>query len=282
MGRVRIVTDSTADIPKELIEKYEIIVVPLKISFGEEVYREGVDITNDEVVARMDGGEDLNKTSQPSPGEFVAVYEKIVAKGDTVISIHISGKLSGTVQSARTAQTLTDNGEIHVIDSKNVSMGLGYVVLAAAKAAQEDRPVGEILELINKTIEKTFIYFVVGTLDYLEKGGRIGKATAFLGSLLKIAPILTLNNEGQIVPVEKVRGKNKASERIAQLVADRVNESGCKCAFMYGREYNIAAKLKEQVRLKLILKEPSFIGILGSVILCHSGPDIFGIVVCPD
>lgn len=282
MNRVRIVTDSTSDIPLDLIEKYEIIVVPLKVSFGDEVYREGVDITSRDVISKLETSEILPKTSQPSPGEFVAVYEKIIAAGDTVVSIHLSGKLSGTVQSAKTAKTLADSDNIIVIDSRTISMSLGYIVLAAAEAAQRGFSAAEIVNLVYAKMEKTFIYFVVGTLEYLEKGGRIGKAAALMGSFLKIAPILTFDHEGQIVPAEKVRGKNKAAERMADLIAERIGSAPCQCAYMFGNDPSWAHKMEELVSSRVKLINPGIINRLGSVILCHGGPDIFGVIVYPE
>ena len=282
MAKVRIVTDSTADIPKKIAEELGIIVVPLKVSFGTEVYRDGVDITSAAFISRLQEESTLPTTSQPSPGEFVAIYEKLIAKGDTIISIHISGKLSGTMQSAQTAKTVTDSRDIYIIDSKSASLGLGLIVIAAAKAAREDRSVHEILSMIKDKVDKSFILFLVETLDYLEKGGRIGKASALLGSLLKIKPILTIDDEGQIIPLEKVRGTSKALQRISQIVAERIDNSiRYSWAMVYGNNYPGVIKLREQL-LPLLKCENVLINEIGPVITAHTGPGLIGVIVSPE
>lgn len=282
MTKVRIVTDSTADIPKEIIEELGIIVVPLKVSFGTEVYRDGVDITSAAFISRLQDSTILPTTSQPSPGEFVAVYEKLIAKGDTIISIHISGKLSGTMQSAQTAKTVTDSRNIYIIDSKSASLGLGLIVIAAAKAAREGRSVHEILSMVKEKVDNSFILFLVETLDYLEKGGRIGKANALLGSLLKIKPILTIDDEGQVIPLEKVRGTNKALQRISQIVAERINDSKrYSCAMVYGNDFTSVIKLKEQL-LPVLQCDNILMNEIGPVITAHTGPDLIGVIVSPE
>lgn len=281
MGRVRIVTDSTADIPSDIINQLGIIVVPLKVNFGREVYRDGVDISSGEFINRLGKEEVLPTTSQPSPGEFVAVYEKITAKGESVVSIHLSGELSGTVQSARTAKTMTDSMDIHIVDSRSVSMGLGLIVMSAAAAANEGKSVKEILTLAKEKIEKTTITFLVDTLDYLEKGGRIGKASAFLGSILKIKPILAID-DGQIVPVERTRGKSKALERISQMVAENADLSkNYMCALVYGNDYSSIVTIRDMIKQKVKCSDP-VIAELGPVIMAHAGPGVVGIVLCPE
>lgn len=281
MDRVKIVTDSTADIPQELVDKYGIIVVPLKINFGKEVYRDGIDIKSNEFIARLASDDILPVTSQPSPGEFVAVYEKIIAMKDIVISIHLSGQLSGTFQSAKTAKAMTDSRDIHIIDSKTVSMGLGLIVLAAAKAASEGASTRDIITLINEKIDQCLVIFLVETLDFLEKGGRIGKASAFLGTLLKIKPILTIE-DGQIIPLERVRGTNKAIARITQLVNDRTDRSKrYNCSLVYGTDYPSIVVLGDQIKCVLNCPQP-IISELGPVVMAHAGPEVVGIAICPE
>lgn len=281
MSRVRIVTDSTADLPKEIIHQLGIIVVPLKVTIGEKVYRDGVDISSGEIIKRLEHDGIMPATSQPSPGEFVAVYEKLIAKGESVISIHLSGKLSGTVQSAQTAKTMTDAKNIFIVDSKTASMGLGLIVVAAAKAAQEGKIAREILAMVKDLVDKSFVLFLVDTLDYLEKGGRIGKAAAFLGSLLKIKPILTVDKEGQVVPLEKVRGRAKALERMAQIIEEKIDMTRhYECAFLYGNDCEGAFKLEEYV-LSVLNCNNSTISELGPVILSHTGPGLIGVAVQP-
>ena len=279
MGRVRIVTDSTADIPQELVDELGIIVVPLKVSFGSDIYRDGVDIKPREFIALMEKEKVMPTTSQPSPGEFVSVYENLAAKGDTVVSIHLSGKLSGTVQSAQTAKAMTGARDVYIIDSKTASMGLGLIVLAAAKAAKEGQPIREVMSVIKYKMARTFVIFLVDTLEYLEKGGRIGKASAFLGTMLKIKPILTVD-AGQVIPLEKVRGKAAAIDRIAQIVTDRTDISKhYACSFVYGNDYEAMTSLKEKV-LPVFNCENLIVTEIGPVIMSHTGPGLVGVVLC--
>lgn len=282
MGKVRVVTDSTADIPKEIVEELGIIVVPLKVNFGSEVYRDGVDISSIDFIRRLREESTLPTTSQPSPGEFVAVYERLIAKGDTVISIHLSGKLSGTVQSAQTAKTMTDSRNIYIVDAKSASLGLGLIVIAAATAAREGKSVREILAIVKERIEKSLVLFVVDTLDFLEKGGRIGKANALLGTLLNIKPILTIDEEGQIVPLEKVRGKSKALERLSQIVMEQIDTSKrYACAMVHGDDYQSIVKLKELLNPALNCHS-IIVNEIGPVITAHTGPGLIGLILCPD
>jgi DegV family protein with EDD domain len=282
MNKVRIVTDSTADLPQEIIDEYGIIVVPLKVSFGKNVYRDGVDINPRGFIDLLEKSNDFPFTSQPSPGEFVAIYEKLASKKETIISIHISGKLSGTVQSANTAKTMTDSKDIYVIDSKSTSMGLGLIVIEAAKAAKEGKSAGEIVFMVKDKIEKTLVVFLVDTLEYLEKGGRIGKASALLGSLLKIKPVLAVDDKGQVYPVDKVRGTAKAIERINKLVADTTDNTKIyNCAFVFGSDNTDVIKLKDAI-LPTINYRNVYTGNIGPVVMVHTGPRLIGVVLCPD
>lgn len=281
MGTVRIVTDSTADLPQELAEQYGIIIVPLKVMFENEVYRDGMDIDAADFYKRMrEKHNTLPTTSQPSPGEFVAVYESLTLKGNSVISIHISSALSGTFHSAQLAKTMVDSKDIFVIDSRSVSMGLGLIVLAAAKAAKEGQNRKQILTLINDLIKKVNIFFVVDNLDYLEKGGRIGKAGALLGSLLNIKPILTIK-DGQVAPLEKVRGKARALERMVDLAVDGYPQgSQLMCSVVHADDYISLMKLQDKV-VKTLNCSEIIISELGPVVGTHAGPGTIGLVVYP-
>lgn len=280
MGTVRIVTDSTADLPKELAEKYGVIVVPLKIMFGQEVYRDGVDLDSAAFYNRLTKSALLPTTSQPSPGEFVAVYERLTQKGDSVISIHLSSALSGTFHSAQLAKTMVDSKDIFVIDSRTVSMGLGLIALAAAKAAKEGQTRKEIFTLINDLINKVNVLFVVDNLDYLERGGRIGKAGAMLGSLLNIKPILTFK-EGQVTPLEKVRGKSKALDRLVELACASYDPGRrVVCSIVHADDYTSMMKLQEKVSAAYNCAE-IIISELGPVVGTHGGPGVVGLVVYP-
>lgn len=280
MGIVRIVTDSTADLPKEIADNYGIIVVPLKIMFGNEVYRDGIDLDSAAFYSRLKGTTAPPTTSQPSPGEFVAVYERLTQKGDSVISIHLSSALSGTFHSAQLAKTMVDSKDVFVIDSRSVSMGLGLIAIAAAKAAREGQTRKQIFNLINDLINKVSVMFVVDNLDYLERGGRIGRAGAMLGSLLNIKPLLTFK-EGQVTPLEKVRGKIKALDRLVELSGASYDPGRrLVCSIVHADDYTSMMKLQEKVSAafncsEIILSE------LGPVVGTHGGPGVVGLVVYP-
>lgn len=276
MPGIKIATDSTADLPLALIKEYDIAVIPLKVFFGEKCYREGVDLTPPEFFEKLTAFEKLPATSQPSPGEFQNFYEDLTKDGSTVISIHISSLMSGTSQSALIARPCFPDRDITVIDSKQVSMALGIVVLAAARAAKEGKNKEEIIEIVRTMIGKVQTYFVVDTLEYLEKGGRIGKATAFLGTMLNIKPVLTIQ-DGVITPCEKIRGKGKALERIIEIAKDYAEQHGClRSVILHGNVLDDTIKFHQRVSEELKCPE-IIIGDIGAVVGTHTGPGIMAL-----
>ena len=245
--RIKIVTDSTADIPQELLKEYDIAFIPLKVIFGEESFRENIDIQPEEFYEKLVTYDGIPHTSQPSPGEFCDLYKELTAEGSAVISIHISSHMSGTIQSARLAASMLENSDITVIDSKLVAYALGCVVVAAAKAAKAGKSKAEILELIQLMIEEVNTYFIVDTLEYLAKNGRIGKATSFLGSMLNIKPVLTIE-DGLITPFEKVRSKSKAIDLLIKTAKNYAEKHGELSYFIFHANcYADAINLKEKL-----------------------------------
>ncbi|MHB8170031.1 MAG: DegV family protein [Thermincolia bacterium] len=274
MSRVRIVTDSTADLPKDILEQYGITMVPLKVLIEGQVYRDGIDLTPEEFYRRLPKVKNLPTTSQPSPGEFTATYEDLTRNGDSVISIHISGGLSGTIQSAQLAATMVE-GQVTVFDSRNTTLALGLIVLGAARAAQEGKCHGEVVALVEKLIKKTHFFFVLDTLEYLRKGGRIGKGGALLGTLLNVKPILTVK-DGIVTPVEKIRGENKALERMLQLCQELAGGQNIICGVLHGNSYPRVMKLHERVVAEFKTTE-IVISEISPVIGTHVGPGALGI-----
>jgi DegV family protein with EDD domain len=271
MGTIRIATDSTADLPPSLIKQYDIAVIPLKVIFGEKVYREGADITPQEFYKKLETSSKLPTTSQPSPGEFQDFYEELTKDGSSVISIHISSLLSGTCQSAGIAASGLSGSDITVIDSKLVCMALGLVVLSAARAVKAGKSKEQIIKAIHAMIDKVQTYFVVDTLEYLERGGRIGKASALLGTMLNIKPILTLQ-DGMIAPFEKIRGKGKALERIMESAKDYAEKNGSlRCAILHANVIDDAVKFHQRISTELKCSE-IIIGDVGAVVGTHAGP----------
>ncbi|MDK2822946.1 MAG: fatty acid kinase fatty acid binding subunit [Clostridia bacterium] len=273
MSKIRIVTDSTADLPVEIIKEYKITVVPLRVNFGNQSFLEGRELTPNEFYKKLGNSENLPTTSQPSPGDFTDIFEELANENvEEIISIHLSRKLSGTYQSALLAKSLVTNKvKVEVIDSGLVSMGLGLVVLAAARAVQEGKKLQEILNIIHDVKGKIDTFFVVDTLDYLQKGGRIGKASQIVGSLLNIKPILTITN-GEVHSFEKIRGKGKALDRLIEIAYSRVPANNkLLCAITHSNNLDTALNLHKKILNKLNCSE-IIISDIGSVVGTHVGP----------
>jgi len=274
MPPVRIVTDSTADLPDELYQRFGIHRVPLKVLFGQEIFLDGIDITIDEFYNRLRRG-DMATTSQPAPGEFARTFEELSSDSSQVICLTLSSMLSGTFQSAVLARNMV-KGEIEVIDTQSASWGVGFMAMAAARAAAEGKSKNEIINLVLALRSKIRILFLVDSLEHLERGGRIGKAQAFLGSLLNIKPVLSVK-EGIVFPHEKVRGKNKGLERIVQIALQDTNGAEAVCAVVGGADPEARKSLYEKVKTRLNCRE-IWQGDVGPVIGCHAGPGVSGIV----
>jgi DegV family protein with EDD domain len=278
LQKLHIVTDSTADLPESLVREFDITVVPLHVIFGSgQSYLDGVEITTAEFYRRQKESTELSSTSQPTPSEFAAVYQKLAGSGKSIISIHISSGMSGTVQSAVLASRMVDGADIEVIDSKIVSMGLGIVVLEAAKCVREGKSKQEVIDVIRKTMEKMEIFFVVETLEYLARGGRIGKAQALIGAMLNIRPILTIK-EGIVHPYEKIRGRTKSIDRLVQLVSERAADNPVICSFVHSADPAGLEELRAKASAKLNLLYPPIESELGAVVGTHTGPGVLGIM----
>lgn len=281
MAELVIVTDSTADIPPAVREKYGIEVVPLEVIFGDEVYKDGVDITSAEFFDRLESSSVMPRTSQPSPGDFARIYKKLLDQQKEIISIHISAELSGTVHSAYMGRKLVGGGsKIDIVDSRLVSLALGLIVVEAAKAVSAGKQKDYVLELINKMIQKTRVYFLVDTLEYLARGGRIGKAQSLMGTLLNIKPILTFR-DGIIYPYDKIRGFNKAVQRIVDGINEEFKGKRVLTAFVYGTEGELFHNFHQKITAQIDYVE-SVRGQLGPVVGTHGGPGIVGVVCYAD
>jgi len=274
LNRIAIVTDSTADLPKEIAKKNAITVVPLKVNFQDKNYTEGVDITNQEFYEKLEESNTLPTTSQPSPSDFSKAYEDLLQQNyDSIISIHISDKLSGTRQSA-----LIGGSELGKkisnfigINSQQVGIGTGLITIIAAESAAQKKGFDQVLEDINSAIENIQLYVLVDTLKYLEKGGRIGKAQAIAGSLLSIKPILTMK-DGEIVDKDKVRTRKKGILEIIDL-AKKYKETNGKIRYVISHSMALedAQKLDKSLYSELGVRS-EFISEVGSVVGTHIGP----------
>jgi DegV family protein with EDD domain len=272
--KVKIVTDSTAYLLPETIARYDIRVVPLKVIFGTEDFVEGVDITNEEFYQRLAKSRALPTSSQPPVSDFIQIYGELTQLGYAIFSIHISGKLSGTVNSAMVARAAFPQAQIEVVDW--LSMGMGLLVLAAARAAEEGQELLEIKATIKRLIANMNIFGVLDTLKYLQKGGRIGAAKALISTVLEIKPVLALKN-GEVKVLAKMRNKNKAIECMLKLMAQRVAENTTiHGAVVHSRALEEAVALEKEVRVRFNCAELYLIE-LGPVFATHTGPGTLGL-----
>lgn len=202
---IRIVTDSASDIPSEVARRLGISIVPLTVSFGKKIYRDGIDLSAEEFYSKLARSKTHPVTSQPSIGNFIDVYKAIARKGDEIISIHLSSKLSGTYNAALLAkEAMGKNYHIEIVDSESVSMGTGLTVIAAAKAIQAGISFQQAIDIVHHSIPRIHLLAFFQTLEYLERGGRLGKGQALLGALLHVKPLITVR-DGEVQPFGKAR-----------------------------------------------------------------------------
>jgi len=274
---VRIVTDSTADMPPQLARELGVSVVPLSVIFGDEVLKEGVQISHDLFYEKLVHSKVLPTTSAPSVGDFLEVYEPLLSEADEIVSIHLSSKLSATCNNARqAAEQLAERGaRIEIIDSQLLSLGMTFAVSAAARAALGGAGSDEIKTIVERMIPRVRILFVLDTLEYLRRGGRIGRARAFLGTVLRVKPLLWLR-DGEVHPGERVRTKSQALERIFQLATSypRVTEAAVAYSTNAHEAEAMSGRLGEAMPGVAISMTR-----LGPVIGVHGGPGVLGVGV---
>ena len=284
MPRVAVVSDSTGYLPRELAEANQIRLVSLYVNFGGDRVEREVDITDyDAFFEEMRSADQLPTTSQPSVGDFLEVYEPLLDDGQEVVSIHISGGLSGTPDSARQAkESLERDGKggerVHVIDSTTAAGGLGLMALVAARRAAHDASLDEVVTAVGEAREALKMWFAVDTLEFLKRGGRIGGASAWIGSTLRIKPILTV--ESELTPVERVRTSSRAFERLVDYARQR-HESGADAwVVQHIAAGEQAASLADRCR-ELFGCEPVFLSEISPVVSTHTGPGLLGVGSIP-
>jgi len=271
---VKVVTDSTCDLPPELAQAFGITVVPLTVFFGDEALLDGVEIRPAEFYERMKASPVLPRTSQPSVELFQEAYLAAAADGSELVSIHISSKLSGTLNAASVArEVLKHDVHVDLLDSYNVSFGLGLIAMEAARAAQSGASLGEVVATARRAMDRVSVHVAVDTLEYLQKGGRIGRARSFLGSVLSIKPILRVE-DGEVAPFERVRTHNRAVERLFTLASEmpRAKEMFLGCA---GNE-DEAREVVERLR-PLLPHTDLFVAQIGPAVGVYTGPNAMGI-----
>lgn len=275
---IKIITDSAADYSMAEIEKRGITCIPMTINFGEEVYRDGIDITKEEFFEKMISAKELPKTSQPAPSAFVEVFEEAKKANDTVIVILISSELSGTIQSANLAKNIVDYDNIYIVDSKLATLGIRFLVDIAVAMRDKGAAVEDIIREVEKIKGRVCIYAGLDTLEYLYKGGRISKSVANIGTLANIKPIVTFTPEGNVVLCGKQIGIRHAIRHMAKQVAAKGYDKKYPVYFLYAYDRtNCAGFIQALQKQGMEFESPKIRGI-GATIGTHIGPNAYGMV----
>lgn len=278
---VAVVTDSTAYLPEDLVSDLGIDVVPLYVVLAGRSGREGCDIGPADVARAMAARGQSVSTSRPTTGDFVAAYRRTLDAGaDRVVSIHLSAELSGTWDAARMAASQVGEHLVTVVDSRSTAMGLGFAVLAAARAASSGADAEAVTEIARRTAGATRIFFVVDTLEHLRRGGRIGAAAAVLGSALAVKPVLHML-DGRVVPLEKVRTSARALHRLVQRAVEEAGDGPVSVAVHHLAAAERAERLAAEMKERLPELQELHVSELGAAIGAHVGPGAVGIVVSP-
>jgi DegV family protein with EDD domain len=271
MSKVAIITDSTVYLPQELIQQYDICVAPLTVIFGDESFRDGVDLSPSEFYTRLQSADVMPTTSQVTVGVFKNLFEQLHQEGCETLVITISGKLSGTVESAEQAAQLIPDAKIAIVDSLSTTIELGLLVLATARFAANGASLMECKQFTEQARERSALLFAVDTLEYLHRGGRIGSAKRLMGTVLNIKPILTVT-DGSVETLDQVRTRKKSIRRLIDIAAERIaGKTQLILAVAHANAVEDAQKLLEMVCEQLNPVE-TLITELSPVIGAHVGP----------
>ena len=276
MSKVAIVTDSTAYIPQDLLERYSITVAPQVLIWGEETFEDGVDIQPDEFYKRLKTATVMPTSSQATIPTFQKIFSNLLGEGHDILAVLLSDLLSGTIESAIQARASLPDASIEIFDSESVAMALGFQVLAAARAAQDGANLAECKAIAEKAKQNSGVVFAVKTLEFLHRGGRIGGATRYLGSALNIKPILEVRG-GRVEPVERVRTRKKSLQRILEMVEERV--SGQETVHLAALHANVPDEAKELLSQAISRINPveSIFSTISPVVGTHTGPGTIGL-----
>lgn len=275
MSRIAIVTDSTSDLPFEVKEKWGISTVPLYVQVDNRNFKDGEELSFHQFYELLESGV-IPVTSSPPPSEFIRVYQRLADRVDHIISIHITGKGSATIQSAALAARLVKGAEVTVYDSGGVSMGIGFLAIEAARSAIQGLGVKEILSRLDRLKERIHTFAAIPTLKYLQKSGRVTRGQTLLGSLLSIKPVLEIK-DGVVEVVDRMRTFPKALARLIDLAYEAVGRKPVVMAVMHADAREEAEKLAAKLRDKLDIKELN-IGEVGPALASHGGPGMIGII----
>lgn len=278
MNNIKIVSDSTCDLTDEQIRIHDICIVPLYVIFNTENFKDGTEINTKKLYEMVDKKKILPKTSAPSPQDFYDVFEREIEKGNKIIYIGLSSKLSSTIQNASIAAAEFQNDSIEIIDSENLSTGIGLLVMKAVDLRQNGMNIKQIAENIRDLIPKVRTRFIINTLDYLYKGGRCSALESFVGGLLKIRPIVTVKS-GAMVLEEKIRGRREKilSNMLANALADKDMMDEARVFITHTEALEDAVYIKEELMNRMKVKE-IIISNAGCVISSHCGPGTVGIL----
>lgn len=277
MKKIALVTDSTCDLPGKIINKYDIKIMPLKVIYSDGEYKDKIDIEPEDIYQRF--SEEIPKTSLPLLGDCIALFESLKSEGYThLIVTTISSGLSGTINMMKNAKNTVEGLEIEIIDSKSLSMGLGYPVLEGAKELEKTNDYTKTIQKIKDVISKTDTFYVVETLEYLKKGGRIGRVEGTIGELLKIKPIISINEDGVYYTYKKVRGRNRSIKVIYDIVKERASKSKINVAVAHGNAYDEAMGLLDNIKKIKNVVETTFTQI-SPVLVVHTGPGLIGVII---
>ncbi|MDZ4178634.1 MAG: DegV family protein [Coriobacteriia bacterium] len=282
MSRIGIVCDSTCDLGPAWCEDHDVVMVPLKVLFGEETFLDWIDLSPEQFYEKLGSSAVLPKTSQPSPADFAAAYSELAESGcEAVVSIHLTSALSGTFESATMAAA--DSAiPVHIVDTKLVSQATALVVKAAVAARDAGQDAEAVAARATDVAARTRLFFVLDTLEYLVKGGRAGKAAGLAASVLNIKPILTFNDEGKIEPFKKVKGSRKAYAELASHVASQTEEHGhLTMSLLYGGSSEITEELQAAIKATGADVEIESSGAIGAVIGTYAGPGAVGCAFYP-
>lgn len=278
MSKIALVTDSTAYIPEDLCRKHDISVAPQVLIWGDQTYKDGVDIKPQEFYSRLQTAKVMPTTSQVSVVSFQTIFQELVDKGSDVIAILVSSKVSGTIQSATQARDLMGAAgqKVHIVDSLSVAMALGFQVLAVARAADGGAGLSDCIALAEKARQHTGVYFAVDTLEFLHRGGRIGGAQRFIGSALNLKPVLALQ-DGRVEGLDRVRTKSKAHDRVLELVLEQAKgKSPIRLATLHANAPEDAKALLARAEKELKPVESVFTEVSPTV-GTHAGPGTVGL-----
>ena len=274
--KVAIVTDGTCSLTPAQGEQLGVHVAPIYVNFDNKTYQAGVDLEASEFYRLMHASKKLPTTAQPTAADFINLYTRLADEVDEIVTVVISHHMSATLQSAEMAKEQFTKVPVHIIDSESVSLGLGMMAIAAARAAAQGQDAQAVIQLVEEIKRRINVIFTVDTLEYLHKGGRIGGATAFLGSALSIKPILYIR-DGRIEPLEKQRSRKRSVARLLKIMEEKVGSSEVNVAILHGNIPDEAHELEQQIRgrfncVELVTSE------MGPVIGVHAGPGTLGLV----